>query len=387
MSLDARIDSILSAALAAGVMPNMVVLVGDRDGVRCLSAAGARIAGDPGSGDVGPACLYRLGSMTKPIVIVAALQLCERGLLDLDVPVGDHLPAFDRLQVLEGFDGDTPRMRPPASRALVRHLITQTAGLGYDFINDAQRRWQEVTGIPNSWAGDERVFSSPLHFDPGTAGQYGLGVDWLGRIIESVTGQGLDRALQEMVTGPLGMADTTFAPSAAQRRVLVPIHLPNGSGGWGATELDFPLAPDWWSGGHGLYSTAADYLRFTRMLLNDGELDGVRVLQARTVDEVFQDHNVVAEIPVGIPTADPALAMETGPRPGVGLGLLVNKIDLPGMRAAWSGSFAGLYNTCFVVDRTRGRTWVALSQCAGGHLPAMLEVNIALEKAIYAEPG
>lgn len=383
MTPDARIDALLSATLAAGVVPNVVVMVADHGGVRCISSAGSRIAGDPGSGDVGPTSVYRLGSMTKPIVIVAALQLCESGALDLDAPVGDYLPAFDRLQVLEGFDGEVPRMRPPASRALVRQLITQTSGLGYDFVNDNQRRWQEFTGIPNSWAGDARVFESPLHFDPGTSAQYGLGVDWLGRVLESVTGHSLDRVLEARVTGPLAMVDTTFAPSAAQRAAAVPVHIPDATGAWAATAIDFPAQQDWWSGGHGLYSTPQDYLRFTRMMLRDGELDGIRVLQPRTVAEAFRDHIAPAEIPAGVPSADPALAWDSGVRAGCGLGFLLNKVELPRMRAAYSGSFAGMYNTGVVIDRTRGQAWVVMSQSLAGQLPDMLEMNIALERALY----
>lgn len=380
---DAQIDSILSATVAAGVVPNLVVMVADREGVRSTSSAGSRIAGDPTSGKVGPTSIYRIGSMTKPVVVVTALQLVENGVLDLDAPVGDYLAAFDRLQVLVGFDGRIPRMRAQTSRPTVRQLITHTSGLGYDFLNENQRRWQEFTKTPNSWSGNARVFDSPLHFDAGTSGQYGIGLDWLGRVIESITGQTLDRAIRAAVTGPLGMVDTTFAPSAAQRRAVVPIHLPGAAGGWDATALDFPTDPDWWSGGHGLYSTAQDYLRFTRMLLGGGQLDGVVVLAAHSVAEAFRDHIAPLDLPAGTPSSDPALAWDFDVRPGCGLGFLVNKVPLPGMRAAYSGSFAGMYNTNFVIDRTRDRTWVVLSQSLAGQLPDLLEMNVALERAIY----
>lgn len=383
MARDARIEQILSTTLTAGIAPNLVVTVGDRAGVRCTSAAGSRVADDPDSGPVGAASVYRVGSMTKPVVVVAALQLVQSGHLDLDAPVGSYLPAFDQLQVLEGFDGEIPRMRAPRSRATVRQLVTQTSGLGYDFLNENQRQWQLLTGTPNSWLGDAAVFDSPLHFDPGTSAQYGLGLDWLGRVLEAITGRGLDQVIEAGITGPLGMRDTTFAPGPAQRAALVPIHFPNGAGGWIPTELDFPTHPDWWSGGHGLYSTPQDFLRFLRMLLGNGSLDGVEILAPHLVDEAFRDHIAPLEIPAGTPSADPALAWDFDVRPGCGLGFLVNKVPLPRMRAAFSGAFAGMYNTNFVVDRTGDRAWVVMSQSLGGLLPDMLTTNVALERAIY----
>jgi methyl acetate hydrolase len=364
-------------------MPNLVIAVADRSAVRYTGAAGSRVIGGSGDGQVGPESLFRLGSMTKQLVIVAALQLVEVGRLDFEAPVAHYLPEFARLPVLESFHGDVPRIRPPNAPVTIRHLATHTSGLSYDYFSANQRRWQELTGTPNSWSGEIDAFAAPLHFDPGTRWQYGLSIDWLGRVLEEVTGQGLDLVLEAGVTGPLDMADTTFTPSDVQRASCVPVHFPVAPGEWEASPLELPEQPDWWSGGHGLYSTPRDYLRFCRMLLGGGSLEGVTVLGPGAVSEMFRDQIAPLEIPANLPTNDPAMAGDREPRPGFGYCLLVTKDDLPGMRAAGSGSFGGMYNTNFVVDPARGWTWVVFSQVLPGAMPQTLELNTQVELAVY----
>lgn len=382
----ARIEQMLADAVAGGAVPNVVATVADRTGVVFVGAAGDRVAGRPQDGFVGLDSVYRIASMTKPVVTVAALQLAEAGTLDLDAPVAGYLPEFGRLQVLTGFDGETPLFRPPATAATVRQLITHTAGLAYDFFNPAQRRWQAVTDTESILAGTRGVLASPLHTDPGTRWEYSIATDWLGLVVESVSETDLDTYCRTRICEPLTMGSTGFARSAEQRAAAVPVHVQDAPGSWAATTIDLPADPEFWAGGTSLYSTPADYLRFARMMLGDGELDGVRLLSAATVADAFTDQIAPLELPTTIVSLDPRLSGDfiLPPGWGWGHGLALNKVDLPGMRRAFSGSWGGIFNTGFWVDRTSGVTAAIYSQCLPGSRPEFRNLAVAFELAVYS---
>src|SRR6478609_3338684 len=145
---------------------------------------------------------------------VAALVIDRNGPLFHHAAGESILPEFGRLPVLDGFDGDRPRLRPPASRATVRQLMTHSAGLGYFFLSEKLLRYHELTGEPTPLSGLKRSLSMPLVNDPGTAWEYGVNTDWLGLVVEKISGQSLGSYLRQFVWGPLGMNDSTFAPSA-----------------------------------------------------------------------------------------------------------------------------------------------------------------------------
>src|SRR3954462_4692760 len=166
------IDQVLQDAVESGAVPNVVAMAANEDGPIYEGAAGPRAVGQ--SDPVTPDTLFRIASETKMVATTAALQLSERGELDLDAPVETYRPEFAELQVLEGFDGDTPRLRAPKSKATVRQLITHTSGLGYWFFNADIVRWEAVTGTPNVMSGDEVIFKAPLVADPGTRYEYGI---------------------------------------------------------------------------------------------------------------------------------------------------------------------------------------------------------------------
>ena len=149
------IDKVLEEAVGTGAVPHVAAIAADRDGVIYEGGAGVRIAGESDD-PVTTATQFRIMSMTKMVCTAAALQQMERGELDFDAPVDTYVPAFADLQVLDGFDGDTPRLRPPASRATVRHLVTHTAGLGYWFWDADLKRYEQVTGLPNVVPGSPR---------------------------------------------------------------------------------------------------------------------------------------------------------------------------------------------------------------------------------------
>jgi methyl acetate hydrolase len=379
----ANIDEVLQSAVSRGDVPGVVAMAANDDGPIYEGAAGVRSveSDDPITADT----MVRIASMTKMVTTVAALQLVEQGKVDLDAPVETHRPEFAELQVLEGFDGDTPRLRAPASKATVRHLASHTSGLGYWFWNKDIDRYEQVTGIPNVLPGSNEVFKSPLVADPGATYEYGINTDWLGLVVEAASGQSLADYFDEHITGPLGMTSTTRRMSDEQRANSTPIHVRGEDGNWMATDIDWAQEPEFWGGGHFLYSTPRDYLRFQRMLLGGGTLDGVQILEGATVDDAFRNHIGALDFPPHVDTAHPELSADADLGEGLkfGLGLLVNEQQTPGMRAAGSGAWAGLFNTHFWVDPKSRVTGSIFSQALPFIDPPILQMYVDFEQALY----
>jgi len=384
VTMTARIDEKLQAAVAAGAVPGVVAMAAGPDGVLYEGAAGKRSAAadDP----ITPDTMIRIASMTEMVTTTAALQLLERGSLRLDAPVKEYRPEFADLSVLAGFDGDTPRLRAPSVQATVRQLITHTAGFGYWVWNADIDHCEQVTGTPNVLPGTVDVFTAPLLSDPGTRFEYGINIDWLGLVVEAVSGQTLDVYFQEHITGPLGMTNTTARMTPEQRANSTPIHVRGEDGAWVATDMDWAQEPDYWGGGHFLYSTPRDYLKFQRMLLGCGSLDDVQILERATVAAAFANQIGELDVPAAISTAHPELSADVNLGPGLkwGLGLLLNHVQQPGMRAAGSGSWAGLFNTHFWVDPASEVTGAIYSQLLPFADPPAFQLYADFEQALYA---
>ncbi|MGH3517458.1 MAG: serine hydrolase domain-containing protein [Haloechinothrix sp.] len=374
----------LQDAVESGAVPNVVAMAADRSGVIYEGAAGPRMAGgrDPVTADTH----FRIMSMTKMVATVAALQQMENGNLDLDAPVDTYCPDFAKLQVLDGFDGETPRLRPPAGRATVKQLITHTAGLGYWFWNAELVRWEAATGTPNVLSGFNVIFTAPLVADPGTVFEYGINIDWLGKVVEATSGVGLDVVIKESITEPLGMHETAFLMSSAQHANATPIHMKGEDGRWTVTDIELNQQPEYFAGGHGLHSTPHDYLTFQRALLHDGTFEGTKILEKSTVDAAFSNQIGDLDFPASIPTADPAAteSFNAGPGHKWGYGLLLNTEQAPGMRAAGSGAWAGLLNTHFWVDRATGITGAIYTQFLPFVTPEAMKMYNDFERALYA---
>ena len=378
------IDKVLRDAVDSGAVPHVAAIAAARDGVIYQGAAGPREAGqsDPVSVDT----LFRIMSMTKTPCAVAALQQMEQGHLDLDAPVVEYVPEFAKVQVLTGFDGDTPILRPPARQATVKNLITHTAGFGYWFLSEQLVRWEKITGVPNVVAGSAASLTAPMLADPGEAFIYGINYDWLGRVVEAVTGVGLDVAIKQGITGPLGMDQTTFLMNDDQRPNSTPVHVKGEDGTWVSIGEVLNQEPDYWAGGHGLYGPPSDYIKFERALLRGGELDGTQILRPDTVDVAFTNQIGELDFPAELPTADPAAACTFLAGPGFkwGYGLLLNTADIPGMRRAWSGAWAGLCNTQFWVDRTAGVCGSIYSNFLPFVTPEAVKLYNDFERSVYA---
>jgi methyl acetate hydrolase len=380
----AGIDKVLRDAVDSGAVPQVAAIAADRDGVIYQGAVGPRAVGE--DAPVSTDTLFRLMSMTKMPATVVALQEMEKGNLDLDAPVVNYCPEFDEVQVLTGFDGGTPQLRPPASQATVRQLITHTSGLSYWFWNGDLVQWEKLTGIPNVVAGLRASLRAPMVADPGTVFSYGISTEWLGQVVEAVTGVGLDVAIKQGVTGPLGMNHTTFLMTDDERLNCTPVHVKGEDGNWVSIGEVLNQAPEYWAGGHGLYGPPSDYIRFERALLRGGELDGARILRPGTVADAFRNQIGELDFPAEIPTADPASSGSLALGPGYkwGYGLLLNTQDTPGMRRAWSGAWAGLCNTHFWVDRTAGVCASIYSNSLPFVTPEALALYQDFERALYA---
>lgn len=349
------IDRVLADAVERGDLPHVAAIAADADGVFYEGGAGVRIAGESDD-PVGTSTQFAIMSMTKMVATTAALQQVERGELDLDAPVADYCPEFADVKVLEGFDGDEPILVDPASKATVHQLVTHTTGLGYWFWNEQLVKYQAATGVPSVVPGSAAAFQAPMTAHPGTAFVYGINTDWLGKVVEAVAGTTLDHVVQDQIAGPLGMHDTMFKLDEARKANRVTVHVKGEDGAWGSAGEVLNQDPDWWAGGHGLYSTPRDYIRFERALLRGGELDGVRILEQGTVDAAFTHQLGDLSFPEEILTADPPItdSLRVGPGWTWGHGLLLNNQDVPGGRRAGTGSWAGLFNTHFFIDRTTG---------------------------------
>jgi CubicO group peptidase (beta-lactamase class C family) len=360
----------------------------DREGTQALAAGGATRSDGAGVPlDAGTP--FRMASMTKALATVAALQLVEAGRVGLDDPVASVIPAWDALQVLDGFDGDQPRLRPAASPATIRQLMCHTAGHGYFFLNADLGRYHEAAGVPTVMSGLKAALDAPLQSDPGTRWEYGINTDWLGLVVEELSGQRLDEYLADHVFAPLGMTATTFTPTQEQRAAMMPVHVRTPDGGLAVTDIDFVAEPEWMAGGHGAVSTVEDYGRFISMLLRGGTApDGTPVLAEELVDEAFRDQLGDIAYPAVIETAAPELCnpiVNLPVRQTWGLGFHLTLEDLPGMRRAGTGDWAGIFNCYYWVDRSTGVGGAFLTQVLPFFDQRCVETAGGVELAAYAE--
>ena len=381
------IDELLERAVDDRVVPGVVAVAGNRDGVLYEGAFG--LLNVNGDARARPDTTFALASMTKAFTSVAAFQLIEQGRLELEQPVADVLPAFADLQVLEGFDGDAPRLRPAASRATIRHLLTHTSGLGYWFANADLLRYHQLTGIPDPISGKLATLQMPLIADPGTRWEYGMSTDWLGQVIEAVSGRDLATYCEEHIFGPLGMGDATFRPNDEQAARMMALHFRMPDGGLVQNSLDFP-EPEFWSGGGGAFTTGPNYLRFMRALLRGGELDGERILRPETVELAFSDQLAGVVLPEVMRSVIPELCNDVPSLPvaqSFGLGFHLVLEDIPGMRRAGTGDWAGLFNCYYWIDRATGVAGAFLTQVLPFYDARIVEWAAGFEQGVYAEVG
>lgn len=371
------------AAVAAANLPGAVALITDSTETRYVKAFGMADAlnGVPMRED----SLFQIASMTKALTSTAVLQLVERGLLDLDAPIGALLPELAAPQVLDGFDADgAPILRPARTSVTMRHLLLHTSGCAYTFMNADLLRHAMATG--KMAAGKRASLDLPLMFDPGTDWQYGTGIDWAGLAVEAVTGMSLGDWFTREITGPLGMTQTAFR--AAWEASEPQVHVREGEGGF-KTQAMVLGGGEYQNGGGGLSSTAGDYARFLRMILRGGELDGVRVLSPESArlarEDALPTHLSAGEMTTAIPSFATAFNPLPGQRGGWTLGgYLVNTETGPAGRSPGSLHWAGIFNCYYWIDTDRDLAGIILAQMAPFADPGVLDTFAALERMACA---
>ncbi len=382
-----NIDTVLRSATEAGDVPGVVALAATADGVAYQGAFGKRALPE------GPAMtadsVFWIASMTKAITSTAAMQLVERGKLSLDAPIAPVLPELASPKVLDGFDASgEPRLRPAKRPITLRHLITHTAGFGYDIWNPDLLRYEEKTGTPGITTCERKALTTPLTFDPGDKWDYGINIDFVGKAVEAVSGQKLGDYFRENLFEPLGMKDTGFKLGDSQRSRLVGMHARQADGSLAPMPFEIPQEPEFQMGGGGLYGTGADYLAFEMMFLNGGKAgNGKQVLKPETVRAAGENQMGAINVRL-LKTAIPPYSNDAEFFPGMvkkwGLGFMINTERVPGGRSAGSLAWAGLGNTYFWIDPARRIASVILMQLVPFADAKALALLSKFETAVYA---
>ena len=372
----------------SGGVPGVVAGVTTDKETISLTAAGVRSLDDPQP--MTTDSVFMIFSTTKALTGTVALQLVESGELDLDAPAKDYAPGLADVQVIDGFDDSgEPILRAPASEPTTKQLLLHTAGFGYDFFNEKYERLAREHGQPSIVTATRKALETPLLFDPGTQWEYGSNMDWAGQVIEGITGKTLGEAMRTRVLEPLGMDDSTFRPTASMQERQATMHQ-RTDGELAATDFMLP-EPEVEMGGHGLFSTVDDYLKFIRMWLNDGAADdGTVVLRPETVDMATQNHLGDLRVKL-LPGVIPSLSNDAEFFPGMpktwGYTFMINEEEAPTGRPAGAAAWAGLANLYYWFDRQNkiGGYWAtqifpfADPESVGGYLEMETAVYDALK--------
>jgi CubicO group peptidase (beta-lactamase class C family) len=289
MQSKAQIDQILRQKCEAKEVPGVVAMAATGSEVIYQGAFGKR---DLSKDDAMTAdSVFWIASMTKAITCAAGMQLVEQGKLSLDEPIGKLLPDLASPQVLEGFDASgEPKLRAAKKPITLRLLMTHTAGFAYDMWNGDMAKYMEKTATPGIISCLNAALKTPLTSDPGTRWEYGTNIDFVGKAVEAVSGKKLDAYLRDNMFAPLGMNDTGFKITDSMRQRLVGMHARGPDGVLAPMPFELEQAPEFHMGGGGLYGTAADYIKFTQMILNKGRGNGNQLLKPETVALMGQNN-------------------------------------------------------------------------------------------------
>lgn len=382
-----RMDAVLQAAVAAGDVAGVVALAADDRGVIYEGAFGRREVGKGLAMTLDT--VFWIASMTKTITSVAAMQLVEQGKLDLDRPLGEINPELASPQVLEGFDAQgKPRLRLARGPVTLRHLLTHTSGFTYELWNGDYLRYLQYAGIPSIIECKNATLErAPLVFDPGDRWEYGIGIDWVGKTVERISGKSLETYFQEHIFRPLGMKDSGFVIRPDMRERLASMHARQPDGSLAAVPFEIPQQPEFFMGGGGLYSTGPDYLIFLRTLLCGGRLGEAQILRPETVAEM--NRNQIGDLTVRpLKTVMPDLSNDAEFFPGMvkkwGLAYMITPEPTPTGRSAGSQAWAGLPNCYFWFDQTRRVCGVFLTQILPFADVKALPLFLEWERALYA---
>ena len=380
-------DHLLQQAVQAGHVPGVVAAASSSQGTVYEAAFGERALGRGVA--MTPDTVFWLASMTKPIVGAAAMQLVEQGKLTLDEPAAKFLPELAGVKLLTGWDSSgQPLLQAPKAQITLRQLLTHTAGFTSDIWNVDSARYLKTMNLPRAGSGKKIALSVPLTFEPGTRWEYGINIDWVGQVVAAVSGMRLGEYIQKNIAEPLGMGSTGFKISPSMRSRLATVHQRDTlTGVLSPTSFEVSQDTEFDPGGGGLYSTAGDYLRFTRMILNQGRGNGHQLLKPETV--ALMSKNAMGPLRVSLlRTQNPAASLDAEFFPGIekswGLTFMINEQQAPTGRSTGSLAWAGLPNAFFWIDPKKDLAGVILMQLLPFVDPRAIGLFTAYEKAVYA---
>ena len=369
-------------------VPGAVAMVTDRSANIYEGATGLRTlsASDPMSTDT----VFAIFSTTKAITGTAIMQCVEEGKLDLDAPAKIYAPDLGKVEVLDGFDADgKPRLRAPQRDITTRMLMLHTAGFGYDFFNANYNRLAQEHGQPSVITSSKAALTTPLLFDPGDKWEYGSNLDWCGQVVEGIRGKRLGEVMRERIFQPLGMEDIAFAMTPSMRGRLAVIHQREADGSLTPLpDLQLPPDPEVHMGGHGLYASIGEYMKFIRMWLNDGAGPHGRVLKPETIEAAVRNGLQAHQKVVMLPGVIPSLSNDADFFPGLNKSwsytFLINDEAAPTGRPAGAIGWAGLANTFFWIDRKSGLGGYWATQILPFADPVSFTGYMDFETATYA---
>ncbi|WP_017727076.1 serine hydrolase domain-containing protein [Halalkalibacterium ligniniphilum] len=383
--LKETLDSVLSNTVnRIGAVPGVVAMVTDRKGIIYEGAAGVRQYGTDIS--MTTDSIFALFSTTKAITGATVMQLVEEGSISLDDPVKNYVPEIAEIPVLNGFDSEgNPKLTKQKTDITIRMLLLHTAGFSYDFFSHEEKRYREhsMKEVPNVLSSSFESIKTPLLFQPGESWNYGTNIDWAGKVVEAVRGKRLGSVMKERIFEPLGMNDTSFVlqPSMDERRVSMHFRSEDGTI-LAKPDFKLPDNPQMDMGGHGLYGTVKDYMKFIRMILNDGEgvlkPDTVKMMSSNGLDQLKSG---------GWDAADPSLANKGEFFPGLskswGYTFQINDEAAPTGRPAGQLMWAGLPNCYYWIDLENGIGGYWASQIFPYHDASSYLGYLEFESAVY----
>ena len=401
----AKIQNVISNAVVSGDLRLAAGLVGNRNGE--LFSSTIELIENKNKVTERSDVIINIASMTKLITTIAVLQLVEQGKIDLDKEINVYLPELTNLKILKGFEKKEPILSSPARLPLVRELITHTSGYAYDFSNELAAQAVALNLVPSIFEDPQKALQIPLVFEPGSSFAYGISIDWLGILVERVSGLRLDEFFRLNIFLPIEMSDTFFdipptkiersakiwirsnmpVPSLFQRLALKVIAFLSGSDlVVGPAMLQPKVNSDGsesiYFGGAGLYSTTSDYGKVLQMLLNEGQIFGNQVLSRETVDMMFQ--NQIGDLDFSAGDLDfSSMDFAFGEKAKWGLGFMLHPEGTKNGRNKNSVSWLGLFNSYFWVDREAGIYGVFASQLLPTFDKKFVKHLILFEKEIY----
>jgi methyl acetate hydrolase len=382
-------DSILAQTVGrAGGAPGVVAIATDRQGNIYEGAAGRRELGKdtPMTLD----SVMAIFSTTKALTGTTVMQLVEEGKIGLADPAKKYVPEIAELQVLEGFDaGGQPKTRPPKRDITVGDLMLHISGLCYEFFSPDDLKYRTAKNIPTVVSSTFASIRTVLLHEPGERWTYGPNIDWLGRIVEQQRGKRLGEVMKERLFDPLGMTDIgfTLTDSMKARRAVIHDRAQDGKL-TPLPDLMLPQPPEMDMGGHGLYATAGEYMKFIRMILNDGAGPNGRVLKAETVAAMAKNGLPAGVTSGGWTTSIPAYANSGEFDPGItktwAYTFQRNEEPTRTGRPAGSLMWAGLGNLFYWIDRSNGIGGFWGSQILPFQDAASYPGFVEFETAVYA---